>query len=60
MSGGWLGQGRPSGQRHHAGQLINALTGKMVLRFFVVGATAQCDSVQPSYRLNPLAGYARH
>ena len=44
---------------YSTGQPINALAAKMVLRFFVVGATAQCDSVQPSYRLNPLAGYAR-
>ena len=28
--------GRPSGECHHAGQPINALTAKMVLRFFVV------------------------
>ena len=37
---GWFGQGRPSGQRDPAGQPINASTGKTVLRFFVVGATA--------------------
>ena len=36
QSQGWLGQGRPSGQRQHAGQPINASTSKTVLRFFVV------------------------
>ncbi len=38
---GWFGQGRPSGACHHAGQPVNALTGKMVLRFFVVCAAVQ-------------------
>ena len=38
---GWFGQGRLSGKRHYAGHPINALTGKMILRFFVVCATVQ-------------------
>jgi len=33
---GWFGQGRLSGERHTAGQLKNALSRKLVLRFFVV------------------------
>jgi hypothetical protein len=37
IEGGWFGQGRLSGECHYAGQPINTLTGKMVVRCFVVG-----------------------
>ena len=49
---------RPSGQRHDAGQPINASTGKTVLRFFVV--VVRCGTTERAAWLHHPSPDTRH